>query len=126
VLVILNKGKNLIESIGWKTEILRLTPQNDIATQSLSKGGQGGIIQWLFLQFHRLATTVNRAIAPTRHDKLRTTFLAHIPFPHLIRHVSLNLLHMVFKWLTSIKAVHIPREAFFLEPYPWDYGVKNR
>jgi hypothetical protein len=26
--------KNLIESIGWKTEILRLLPQNDITTQS--------------------------------------------------------------------------------------------
>ncbi len=42
MLVILNKVKNLIESIGWKTEILRLTPQNDIATQSLSKGGARG------------------------------------------------------------------------------------
>ena len=35
MLVILNEVKNLIESISWKTEILRLTPQNDIATQSL-------------------------------------------------------------------------------------------
>jgi hypothetical protein len=33
--VILNEVKNLIESIiGQKTEILRLTPQNDITTQS--------------------------------------------------------------------------------------------
>jgi hypothetical protein len=43
MLVILNEVKNLIESIGWKTEILRLMPQNDITTQSLSKGGDGGI-----------------------------------------------------------------------------------
>jgi hypothetical protein len=35
MLVILNEVKNLIESIGWKTEILRLMPQNDITTQSL-------------------------------------------------------------------------------------------
>jgi hypothetical protein len=34
MLVILNEVKNLVESIGWKTEILRLTPQNDITTQS--------------------------------------------------------------------------------------------
>jgi hypothetical protein len=34
MLVILNEVKNLIESIGWKTEILRLMPQNDITTQS--------------------------------------------------------------------------------------------
>jgi hypothetical protein len=40
MLVILNEVKNLIESISWKTEILRLTPQNDIATQSLGKGGE--------------------------------------------------------------------------------------
>jgi hypothetical protein len=33
--VILNEVKNLVESMGWKTEILRLMPQNDIATQSL-------------------------------------------------------------------------------------------
>jgi hypothetical protein len=32
--VILNEVKNLIESISYKTEILRLTPQNDIVTQS--------------------------------------------------------------------------------------------
>ena len=38
--VILNEVKNLVESMGWKTEILRLMPQNDIATQSL--GGEGG------------------------------------------------------------------------------------
>jgi hypothetical protein len=36
--VILNEVKNLVESMGWKTEILRLMPQNDIATQSL--GGE--------------------------------------------------------------------------------------
>jgi len=35
MLVILNEVKNLVESIGWKTEILRLMPQNDITTQSL-------------------------------------------------------------------------------------------
>jgi hypothetical protein len=38
--VILNEVKNLVESVGWKTEILRLMPQNDIATQSLV-GGDG-------------------------------------------------------------------------------------
>ena len=43
MLVILNEVKNHVESMGWKTEILRLTPQNDITTQSLSKGGVGGI-----------------------------------------------------------------------------------
>jgi hypothetical protein len=32
--VILNEVKNLVESMGWKTEILRLMPQNDITTQS--------------------------------------------------------------------------------------------
>jgi hypothetical protein len=31
--VILNEVKNLKESIGYKTEILRLAPQNDIVTQ---------------------------------------------------------------------------------------------
>jgi len=39
MLVILNEVKNLVESIGWKTEILRLTPQNDITTQSPMGGG---------------------------------------------------------------------------------------
>jgi len=34
MLVILNEVKNFIESIGWKTKILRLMPQNDITTQS--------------------------------------------------------------------------------------------
>jgi len=32
--VILNEVKNLIESANYKNEILRLAPQNDIATQS--------------------------------------------------------------------------------------------
>ena len=41
MLVILNEVKNLIESIGWKTEILRLMPQNDITTQSLLGGDKG-------------------------------------------------------------------------------------
>ena len=41
--VILNKVKNLKESISYKTEILRLKPQkNDIATQSLDGGGLSG------------------------------------------------------------------------------------
>jgi thiamine biosynthesis lipoprotein len=35
----INSVKNLIESIGWKKEILRLMPQNDITTPSLNKGG---------------------------------------------------------------------------------------
>ncbi len=39
--VILNEVKNLVESMGWKTEILRLMPQNDITTQSL--GGEGKV-----------------------------------------------------------------------------------
>ena len=39
--VILNEVKNLVESMGWKTEILRLMPQNDIATQSLR--GEGSV-----------------------------------------------------------------------------------
>ena len=39
--VILNEVKNLVESMGWKTEILRLMPQNDIATQSLAGGDEG-------------------------------------------------------------------------------------
>jgi len=34
-----NSVKNLVESIGWKTEILRPRPQNDITTQSLDGGG---------------------------------------------------------------------------------------
>ncbi|MFH1026094.1 MAG: hypothetical protein V1764_05385 [Nitrospirota bacterium] len=33
-----NSVKNLIKSISYKTEILRLEPQNDIATQSPSQG----------------------------------------------------------------------------------------
>ena len=37
--VILNEVKNLMESRSYKTEILRLTPQNDIATQSPVAGG---------------------------------------------------------------------------------------
>jgi len=37
-----NSVKNLIESIGWKTEILRLMPQNDITTQSpMGRGAEG-------------------------------------------------------------------------------------
>ena len=35
VSVILNEVKNLVVTIGCSIEILRLTPQNDIATQSL-------------------------------------------------------------------------------------------
>jgi hypothetical protein len=35
MLVILNEVKNLVEPIGWKPEILRLMPQNDITIQSL-------------------------------------------------------------------------------------------
>ena len=35
VFVILNEVKNLMHSIRYTTQILRLTPQNDIATQSL-------------------------------------------------------------------------------------------
>jgi hypothetical protein len=34
-----NSVKDLIGSIGWKTEILRLMPQNDITTQSLDGEG---------------------------------------------------------------------------------------
>jgi hypothetical protein len=33
IFVILNEVKNLRKSIGWKPEILRLQPQNDIMTQ---------------------------------------------------------------------------------------------
>jgi len=33
IFVILNEVKNLRESISYKTEILRLRPQNDITTQ---------------------------------------------------------------------------------------------
>ena len=36
--VILNKVKNLMHSIRYTTQILRLTPQNDITTQSPSQG----------------------------------------------------------------------------------------
>jgi hypothetical protein len=39
--VILNEVKNLVESMGWKTEILRLMPQNDITTQSPRGEGEG-------------------------------------------------------------------------------------
>src|SRR4030066_2207236 len=39
-IVILNEVKNLIESIPYKTEILRLKPQNDIATQPLDRAIQ--------------------------------------------------------------------------------------
>jgi hypothetical protein len=39
--VILNEVKNPKESISYKTEILRLTPQNDITTQSLVGGDEG-------------------------------------------------------------------------------------
>ena len=39
--VILNEVKNLVESMGWKTEILRLMPQNDITTQSRGRRGWG-------------------------------------------------------------------------------------
>ena len=35
IIVILNEVKNLTISIGYANEILRLTPQNDIVTQSL-------------------------------------------------------------------------------------------
>jgi len=43
-IVILNEVKNLIESMPYKTEILRLKPQNDIVTQPLDR-----IIQFFFL-----------------------------------------------------------------------------
>jgi len=36
-----NSVKNLRESIDYKTEILRLTPQNDITTQSPRGEGKG-------------------------------------------------------------------------------------
>ena len=39
--VILNEVKNLVESMGWKTEILRLMPQNDITKQSPRGEGKG-------------------------------------------------------------------------------------
>jgi hypothetical protein len=39
-IVILNEVKNLIESMPYKTEILRLKPQNDIATQPLDRAIQ--------------------------------------------------------------------------------------
>ena len=38
--VILNEVKNLIRSMCYKTEILRLGPQNDIATQPLDRAIQ--------------------------------------------------------------------------------------
>jgi hypothetical protein len=37
----LSKAKHLAFSGGYKVEILRLTPQNDIATQSLPGEGEG-------------------------------------------------------------------------------------
>jgi hypothetical protein len=40
VSVILNEVKNLVVTIGCSIEILRLTPQNDIATQSLAGEGK--------------------------------------------------------------------------------------
>jgi hypothetical protein len=43
ICVILNEVKNLMESIGYKTEILRLMPQNDITTQSTQEGMAGGV-----------------------------------------------------------------------------------
>ena len=39
--VILNEVKNLIKSSSYKTEILRLTPQNDIVTQPHRGEGKG-------------------------------------------------------------------------------------
>jgi hypothetical protein len=39
--VILNEVKNLIRSMCYKTEIFRLGPQNDIATQPLDQGIHG-------------------------------------------------------------------------------------
>jgi hypothetical protein len=48
MLVILNEVKNLVESIGWKTEILRLMPQNDITTQSPKGEGIMGEILNMF------------------------------------------------------------------------------
>jgi hypothetical protein len=39
-IVILNEVKNLIKSSSYKTEILRLEPQNDIVTQPLDRGIQ--------------------------------------------------------------------------------------
>ena len=41
IFVSLNEVKNLRESINYKTEILRLRPQNDITTQSPQEGGRG-------------------------------------------------------------------------------------
>jgi hypothetical protein len=37
--VILNEVKNLMDSIRYTTQILRLPPQNDITTQSHGEGG---------------------------------------------------------------------------------------
>jgi hypothetical protein len=42
MLVILNEVKNLVEPMGWKPEILRLMPQNDITTRCLAGEGKGG------------------------------------------------------------------------------------
>jgi mono/diheme cytochrome c family protein len=41
VFVILNKVKNLMRPIHYTTQILRLSPQDDIATQSLTDRGEG-------------------------------------------------------------------------------------
>jgi len=55
MLVILNEVKNLIESIGWKTEILRLMPQNDITTQSpRGRGEYYGIFYWAACNWWRI------------------------------------------------------------------------
>jgi len=55
IFVILNEVKNLIESTSQKTEILRLTPQNDITTQSLDGRGWGPAPRWI--QDHALNLT---------------------------------------------------------------------
>ena len=44
--VILNKVKNLMYSILSATQILRLRPQNDIATQSQTREEINGNYQW--------------------------------------------------------------------------------
>ena len=43
--VILNEVKNLMHSIRYTTQILRLTPQNDITTQSHEGEGRVRVIQ---------------------------------------------------------------------------------
>ena len=40
--VILNEVKNLMHSMRYKIQILRLGPQNDILTQSLDGASKGG------------------------------------------------------------------------------------